>query len=199
MKKIVRLNTFETNSSSSHSLVITTRTEPVIKYFPKNSDEVFKLTEYGVVGRCDYGVNIETLYCEVDKARFMLNIIATHIDWDSDEYYDECHYPDVEYWSDSDNKIKNKNRTFETLIKQKPFIWLKELLEEKTGTKFEFVKPTTRDNYYDPFPYYEIAYPDEGLDEAVGIDWFDEKLFKERVSEIIFNDDIIIKDIEEGY
>ena len=45
MKRIVRLNTFETNSSSSHSLVITKRKDPVMKYFPKNSDEVFKLTK----------------------------------------------------------------------------------------------------------------------------------------------------------
>ena len=193
MKKIVRLNTFETNSSSSHSLVITTRTEPVMKYFPKNSDEVFKLTEYGVVGRCDYGVNVETLYCEVDKARFMLNILATHIDDDTD-YYEEGHYPEVTYWADSENNIKNENRTFETFIKQKPFVWLKELLEEKTGTKFEFAKPNSW-----RFPYYETIYLEEDLDEVVDIDWFDEKLFKERVSKIIFNDDIIIKDIEESY
>ena len=198
MKKIIRLSTFETNSSSSHSLVITKRKDPVMNSFPRNSDKVFELTEYGVVEGYDYGIEVETMYCEVDKARFMLNVIAGHIEEDDDGYYDEFHYPEVAYWINNDweNDVKNTNRTFELLIKQKPFVWLKELLEEKTGTKFEFVKPDTG---WD-FPYYVQARDNNnGLDEVIDINWFDEKEFKERMSEIIFNDDIIIEDRSEGY
>lgn len=196
MKRIVRLNTFETNSSSSHSLVITKRTESVMKYFPKNSDEVFELTEYGVAYCHEYGYEVNVMYNEVDKARFMLNVIAGHIEA-ADDYDDENHYPEVSYWVDGDweKGIKNTNRTFEMLIKQKPFVWLKELLEERTGTKFEFVKPDVWG-----FPYYRQAYDSNySLDEAIGINWFDENEFKKRMAEIIFDDDIIIKDSSEGY
>ena len=195
MKRIIRLNTFETNSSSSHSLVIGKRTKPMLEYFPRNCEFIiYNLEEYGSAWCDDYTPEINRLYSEVDKARFMLNIIASHIERD-----DDCngnHYPAVSYWiGDWHDDIKNPNRTFEALIAQKPFVWLKEVLESHTGTTFKFVEPDS--NY---FPYYKTVYDDDkGLDEATNIDWFDEEKFKERVSEIIFNEEIIIVDASIPY
>ena len=193
MKKIIRLNTFETNSSSSHSLVIGKRTEPVLEQFPRNSEYIYHLEEYGVTWCDECTPDIARLCSEVDKARFMLNIIASHIEDD-----DDCeggHYPEVTFWLDYDNEIKNPNRTFETLIKQKPFVWLKEVLESYTGTEFKFVEPD--DNYY---PCYGRVYDEcKAVDEATGIDFFDEEKFKERVTEIIFNEEIVIVDADIPY
>lgn len=193
MKKIIRRNTFETNSSSSHSLVIGKRTKPVLDYFPRNSEYIYHLEEYGRAYCDDYTPDIARLYSEVDKARFMLNIIASHIEDD-----DDCegnHYPEVIYWLDYDNRIENPNRTFETLIEQKPFVWLKEVLESYTGIEFKFVEPDS--NY---FPYYGRVYDeDRGLDEVADIDFFNEEKFKERVAEIIFNEEIVIVDADIPY
>ena len=193
MKKIIRKNTFETNSSSSHSLVIGKRTEPALDYFRRNSKYIYHLEEYGRTYCDDYTPDIARLYSEVDKARFMLNIIASHIEDDND--CEGNHYPEVIYWLDYDNRIENPNRTFETLIKQKPFVWLKEVLESYTGTEFKFVEPD-----YNYFPYYRGVYDEyRGLDEVADIDFFDEEKFKERVAEIIFNEEIVIVDADIPY
>ena len=188
MKKIIRTGVYETNSSSSHAIIIGGRKQRRLDTFPRNSEYIYHLAEYGVTYSDERSLDVARLYSEVDKARFMLNILACHID---DEYE---RYPAVVYWLDWENRITNPNRSFEALIAQKPFVWLKELLEEQTGTEFEFEKPD--DSY---FPYYRKAYDDNyGLDH-INIDWYDEKKFKERVSEIIFNPDIIITDADIPY
>lgn len=193
MKKIIRANTFETNSSSSHSLVIGKRTEPVLEHFPRNSEYIYHLEDYGATWCDEFSPDIARLYSEVDKARLMLNIIATHIEEDDD--HDGGHYPEVTYWLDYYNDIKNTNRSFEVFIKQKPFVWLKEVLESYTGTEFDFVEPGDT-----CFPYYDTVYDNnKTVDEATGIDFFDEEKFKERVTEIIFNEDIIIVDADIPY
>lgn len=190
MRKIVRQGTFETNSSSTHSLVIGRRTKSTSEEFPRNSKHIYCLGEYGRTSGGEYTLDIVTLRSEVDKAKFMLNIIASHIEEDDD--FEEGHYPEVAFWFDHKNKIENPNRTFETLIAQKPFVWLKEVLESYTKTKFNFMKP--KRNY---FPYYEIVYDEyKHIDKATNIDFFDEKKFKERVAQIIFDKDIVIIDAD---
>lgn len=192
-KRIIRLNTFETNSSSSHSLVIGRRTKPTLEQFPRNSKHIHHLEEYGVTWSGERSLDIAKLHSEVDKARFMLNIIASHIEEDDD--YEESHYPEVTFWLDYDNNIENPNRTFETLIAQKPFVWLKEVLESYTETEFKFVKPKSSH-----FPYYETTYDDNKcLDKVTDIDFFDEKKFKERVAQIIFDEEIVIVDADIPY
>lgn len=187
-KKIIRQSTFETNSSSSHSLVIGRCAKSTFEQFPRNSKRIYGLGEYGVTNGDEYTVDIVKLRSEVDKAKFMINIIASHIEEDDDD--GEGHYPEVAFWFDHKNKIENPNRTFETLIVQKPFVWLKEVLESYTKTKFIFMKP--KGNY---FPYYETVYDEyKHIDKVTNIDFFDEKKFKERVSQIIFDKDIVIID-----
>ena len=209
MKTIIRKNTFETNSSSSHSLVIGRRTQPILEVFPKNSEQVYRLKAMAVAYGDEIYVKMQRLQSEVDKARFMLNIIASHIDSNEDLYPEVSYYSIPEegalelkdftyqrdYFRYLSNRLENPNRTFETLIAQKPFVWFKEVLEEETGTKFEFVKPS--DNY---FPYYDCAHDEcNDLDDIVGINWLDETRFKARMKEIVFDEDIVILDVDVPY
>jgi hypothetical protein len=188
MKKIIRENTFETNSSSSHALIIGGRKESKLDTFPRNSEYIYHLAEYGVTDSDERQLDIAKLYSEVDKARFMINIIVSHIE-DSEQY------PEVNYWLDWPNRIENPNRTFETLIRQKPFVWLKEVIEKETGTEFEFEEPEN-----DYFPYYRHFYLDDyDVSTGTGINFYNEGSFKERVRDIIFNPEIIITDADIPY
>lgn len=188
MKKIIREKTFETNSSSSHALIIGGRKERSRDTFPRNSEYIYHLAEYGVTDSDEWRLDVAKLYSEVDKARFMLNIIVSHIE-------ESENYPEVNYWLNYENRIENPNRTFETLIKQKPFVWLKELLEKETGTKFEFEEPEN-----DYFPYYSHFWvDDDDIATATGINFYDEESFKERVTNIIFNSEIVITDADIPY
>lgn len=194
MRKIIREGVFESNSSSSHSLIIKSRKDIRLDTFPRNSEYIIWLNEYGVADGNEYKAEIARLNSEVDKARFMLNVIASHID--SDGEYDETHYPEVTYWLDYDRRITNDNRNFETLIKQKPFVWFKEMLEEVTGTEFEYEEPNN--DYY--FPYYQRVYPDDyNVEDVFKCNWYDEKDFKEYMKNIIFNEDVVIVDADIPY
>lgn len=188
MKRIIRPGTFETNSSSSHSLIIKRQENPTIETFPRKSNEVFKLSEYGVSNGHEEYADINKLMSEVDKARYMLNVIAAHIDINDD------YYPDVNYWIDYEHKIKNENRGFSKLIQQTPFVWFKELLEERTGTKFEFIEP--KSNY---FPYYDAAYYENAISDEFNIDFEDEHKFKTTVENIVFDENVIIIDADIPY
>lgn len=188
MKKIVRRGVFESNSSSSHALIVGGRKERSLDTFPRNSEYIYHLAEYGVTDSDEWKLDVAKLYSEVDKARFMINVIVSHIE-EAEE-----NYPEVNYWLDWPNRIENPDRTFETLIKQNPFVWLKELLEKETGTEFEFEEP-----YNDCFPYYDYFYLNGYIDKNTDIDFYDEKKFKERVAEIIFNPEIIITDADIPY
>lgn len=188
MKKIIRQGTFETNSSSSHSLIIKRKEESSLDTFPRNSDKVFRLSEYGVSNGYEEYPDIYKLASEVSKARYMLNFITTYIKFNLEEY------PDVGYWCDEKQTIKNENRTFSILIQQTPFVWFKELLEEATGTKFVFVDPS-----YDCFPYYDVIYGDDEIAEEFLVDFKDKDKFKNAVKNIVFNEDVVIIDADIPY
>lgn len=188
MKKIIRQGAFETNSSSSHSLIIKRKEESSLNTFPRNSDKVFSLSEYGVSNGHEEYPDIYKLTSEVSKARFMLNFIATYIEFNLEEY------PDVGYWRDEEQTIKNENRTFSILIQQTPFVWFKELLEEATETKFVFVEPS-----YGCFPYYDAIYGDEEIAEEFLVDFKDKDKFKNAIKNIVFNEDVVIIDADIPY
>lgn len=207
MKKIVRKNTFETNSSSSHSLVIGKRTQPVLEHFPRNSEYIYHLEQQGVADGDEVYVEVQRLQSEVDKAKFMLNVIAAHMDVAENLYPDVSYYAvdklksrsdfksQRDYWYYLDSLPRNKNRTFEVMIKQNPFVWFKELLEEETGTEFKFEAPES-----EYFPYYSAASTeDDNLDDIAGIDWWNEEKFKARVKEIVFDEEIVILDADMPY
>lgn len=209
MKKIIRKGVFESNSSSSHVLIIGKRTQPMFDRFPRNVDGLaYELIDMEVADSDEWRSDIHRLYGEVQKARFMLNILAAHINAEDE------HYPEISYYAVPEKDLRkssefesyrdyalyldsiprNKNRTFETMIKQKPFMWFKEMLEEETGIKFKFVEP--KDDY---FPFYDAVYIDEDLNQIVDIDWFNEEAFKARIKEIVFDDNIVILDADVPY
>lgn len=189
MKKIIREGVFESNSSSSHSISIVNKEQEVAATFPRNSEDCILLQPSEIANGEEHYHVIHKLISEVAKAKFILNIIATYIDNNEDKY------SEIVYWIDSEKLIENNNRNFETLMKQKPFVWFKEMLEEETGTKFEFEKPV--DDY---FPYYLYVRDDNcSLDEIFECNWQDEKSFKDFMRNIVFNDDIIIIDSDEPY
>ena len=191
MKKIIRKGVFESNSSSSHSISIVNKEKDVLRTFPRNSEYCIRLQESDIANGDELYTVTHKLISEVAKAQFILNIIATYID------YNEYKYPEVAYWIDHENHIKNDNRNFETLIKQKPFVWFKEVLEEETGSKFEFEKPY--DNNYG-YPYYLYACDsDYGLESIFKCDWQDEKSFKDLMRNIVFNDNVVIIDSDKAY
>lgn len=193
MRKIIRESVFESNSSSSHSLIIKSRKDIRLETFPRNSEYIIWLNEYGVTDGYEQSVDVARLHSEVDKAKFMLNVITEHIE--TDEYDENCRYPEIAYWIDYDNRIRNDNRNFKTLISQKPFVWFKEMLEEVTGTEFEYEEP---DNDY--FPYYKRIYLDNyAVEDVFNCNWYDEKDFKEYMKDIVFNEDIIIVDADIPY
>lgn len=193
MKKIIRKNVFETNSSSSHSISIEQRREIELPKLPRNSTEVYLLEEIECANSYEKGYTSNKLMSEVGKARFMLNVIASYLDERED--YDDEDYKELAYWIDYENNIINQSRTFEVLLKQKPFVWFKEVLEEETKTKFEFVEPNDKE-----FPFYERVWNEgDSIQEIFECDWKDEKSFKEYIKNIIFNDEIYIEDEDYGY
>lgn len=169
MKKIVRSNTFETNSSSTHSLTI------INKKFESGELPISSSYTCTLEGQeFPWGEYSYQYITELGKARFMLNIIATHIE---DKYM----------WKNVLNKTY-EDTNFEEFIKENPFVWFKEVLEEETGTEFEFVKPENA-KY---FPYYSGICLEDDLDGIIEIDWYNEEKFKERVKQIVFNKNIVI-------
>ena len=189
MKTIIRQGTFESNSSSTHSISIVNKEKDVISTFPRNSEYCIWLEPSEVANGEERISVIYKMMSEVAKAKFILNVITSYIDHNEDKY------PEIAYWIDYDNRIPNNNRNFETLIKQKPFVWFKEILEEETGTEFKFEKPI--DDY---FPYYSYLHDDDReLEDIFKCDWQNEKSFKNFMRNIVFNDDIIIVDTDEPY
>ena len=176
MKRIVRKNTFETNSSSTHSLTIINK-KFVSDELPRNSSYIYMLEE------CElpYGEYSFQYGSETGKARFMLNIIANYFD-------------DMLVYASTESYKALQEIDFETFIKYNQFVWFKEVLEEETGTKFEFVKPER-----EYFPFYTPICTEYYIDEILDINWSDKEKFKERVKEIVFNKDIIIVDSDLEY
>ena len=170
--KQIRRKVFETNSSSTHSITIAKKTEIKEKNIPRNSKSIYLVKEFGDVdgGECEYDLNAHM--DEEDKLRYIVNMIAT--------VYDSCH--------DYDETKEN----FILLINQDLFIWLKEVVEEETGSRIEF---DIQENRY--FPYFETTYAeDDNIEELLHIEEdgesFNKEKFKKRVKEIIFNKDIAI-------
>ena len=164
----IRRGVFETNSSSTHSITITKWQKPKEKLIPRNYNSIYIVEEYGDVGggECEYVLH--THYDEVDKLRYIVNMLATVYD----------------------NIIGSEN--FILLVNRDLFVWLKEVVQEETGTRIEFEKPNSK-----YFPYFETTYSDEEdirdlLDLTEVGDSFDKEKFKARVREIIFNKDIVI-------
>lgn len=174
----IRRSVFETNSSSTHSITIIKNQEKFYKRIPRNSSTEYEVKEYGDVGGSDecYAVNE---HCdEVDKLRYIINMIASFYEYDNDDW---------DYSRKNDDKYINE--CFDKLTRRNLFIWLKEVVKEETGTDIKIIKPNSR--YY---PFFDTTWSeDDNIEDLFEIeDDNDEENFKKRIKDIIFNKDIII-------
>lgn len=179
--KIIRNNTFETNSSSTHTITISKYQKPREDNIPRNltrdAGKTFDITEFGDCGGGDEAYACDVLRTEIEKLRFIINMVASFC---CDEYYDLWDYKKAE-------EIGYSDEIFNQFIETKPFSWLKEAVLEETGTMINYVKP--ENNW---FPFYETTYDeDEGIKSLLSIT--DKDLFKQRIKDIIFDKDVIIE------
>lgn len=193
--KLLRNNIFETNSSSTHSLVIEPRKKHTYKSIPRNSKEIFIVDEYGTAHGGDEELVINTIEDEVDKLRFMCNILATVCDSYRYEKYNISEgYKWEEYYDAVDKKAYMKP-FWDKMMNLDIFVVLKEAIFEVTGTYIDFIQPEGS------APFYECVYiENDDISELFHIkDPFDKDDFKEFIIDLIFNEDIVIKDANIPY
>lgn len=179
----VRRNVFETNSSSTHSISIIKLQKPKVVLIPRNLDTTYKVEEYGDVGSSDERFMVDTHSNEVDKLRFVINMIATIVDSEAE----------IEWECEKRRDKKYTKECFEKLINHNLFIWLKDVVKENTGTEIEYVQPD-----YNWFPFFETTYSeDDDLKTLLHLEktenGYDETKFKNRIKEIIFDNEMIIE------
>lgn len=178
----IRRSVFETNSSSTHSITIVKNNKNEYKYIPRNLETTYKVEEYGDVGGSDERYAVNKHRDEVDKLRYIINMIASFYEG-KDNDWDYKRKDDKKYFEES----------FKQLINKDLFVWLKEVVKEETGTEIEYVKPT-----YNWYPFFETTYSDDEDIEYLlcikeNLDGINKEIFKDRVKDIIFNKDIIIE------
>ena len=87
--KTIRTNTFETNSSSTHSSTISKCQKPREDKIPRNvtrdTGKLFSVVEYGDCGGSDEEYACDTLRTETEKLSFIINMIASVVE---DTHYD---------------------------------------------------------------------------------------------------------------
>lgn len=84
--------------------------------------------------------------------------------------------------------------TFEELINVSHFVWLKEIIKEKCNTDIVYQSDGTY------FPYFETTYDeDTRAEDILGCNIDNEIEFKNKVREIIFDENYIIEDKENEY
>ena len=95
---------------------------------------------------------------------------------------------------DHDDRDYDNEPNFEEVINSNMFVWLKEVIKEQRNTDIVYKS----DQSY--FPYFETTYDeDRSIEEILKCDTDDEKSFKERITEIIFDENYIIEDKENEY
>lgn len=180
----IRSGAFETNSSSTHSITISTYQKPREDNIPRNltrdTGKTFLVAEMGDCGGSDETYACDTHRTEIEKLRFVINMIATLMDAEND---------DGIYWDFNRRAEKGYNeKCFEEMVHDKYFQWLTEAILEETGTMIEYKRPED----ISWFPFFDTT-----SDENNGIDALlhaeDKEHFKKTVKNIIFNKDVIIE------
>lgn len=166
MKQQIRRGVFETNSSSTHSISIYRYKKPQPCDIPHNSSLEVK-------GFQDDFSGFRKIRDQVGKLNYIASMLASILDCSEE----------LEYGA-----------SFDIVIANKRFVWLKELIKEKCNTDIIYKCGVTY------FPYFEPVY-DENLDieDIFDCDINNEEDLKRRMEEIIFDPDIIIEDKDEEY
>ena len=186
----IRRNVFETNSSSTHSITITKWEKPKEFFIPRNLSTTYEVEEYGDVDFSDNYYLSDVHNGEINKLRFIINMIAS--------VYEFCRWR-PEFDSNKRNDKEYVKYSFNKLVNEELFVWLKEVVKEETGTEIEYVQP--KNTWY---PFFETTYSEgEEIETLLHIeedgDSYNESKFKQRIKEIIFNNDIIIENENRPY
>ena len=158
MKKKIRNNVFETNSSSMHSLSI----RPHCDTIPM----VIKTISFG-----QYGWEMDNYDCVDEKLSYVITAI---------QYF--CDDSPKSYCTSDDNKDQIINDLLDWIENNKYFQWLHEMVQDFTGSDFEVNLLSDEWNmmgYID----HESVY----LLNEYGLWSNDEKTFKDNMKEFIFN------------
>ena len=111
---------------------------------------------------------------EVGKLNYIVVMLASILDYEDMDYNNE---PNVE-------EVINSTR----------FVWLKEIIKEQRNTDIIYKS----DQSY--FPYFETTYDENrSMEEILNCNIDDEQSFKSRITEIIFDENIVIEDKENEY
>lgn len=95
---------------------------------------------------------------------------------------------------DHEDRDYDNEPNLEEVINSNIFVWLKEIIKEQRNTDIVYKS----DQSY--FPYFETTYDEnDSIEEILKCDIDDEKSFKERITEIIFDENIVIEDKENEY
>ena len=178
MKRQIRRNVFETNSSSTHSLSISTNRKKIeYQDIPRDSTVVL-----------DDSFNTGTeIFDEMGKLNFVVTMLASIIE--ATEYEDD----------------PIKIETFEEMIALSWFRWLAEVVKEESNTEVVYDCPVQWNGTHVKYaPYYDTTYDEyESVEEIFtdGDEWVlkDRDKFKARVKDIIYNKNVIIESKENEY
>lgn len=186
MMKRVRNLVFETNSSSTHSLTIRRLSEDK-RTIPYDS-------KLNICEEVDYQSS-DTIMNEMDKLRYMVQMIALQMDYESsNDYFGTETY---RYWGE---KAKEGWKKYKKNILAFPWlVWLCEIVKEERNTTLIF-----EGKYNNDFPYISdfSSFDDEYPFEAIGLNKknvYDEKTVKDLFRDIIFNPNVILEDKNEEY
>lgn len=184
--KTIRNLVFETNSSSTHSLTIRRLTD-------KNRD-IPRDIELNICKEVDYQGS-DTIMTEMEKLRYMVEIIALQMDYEADrDYFGVDTY---RYWGE---KAKEGWEKYKKHILEFPWlVWLCDIVKEERNTTLVFTN-----DYSENFPYISAfdSFEDEYPYEAIGLskqDMYNEEKVKELFRDIIFNPNVILEDKDEEY
>lgn len=176
MKRQIRRGVFETNSSSTHSVSIYNRGKLQYSDIPRESEIILD-------GSYSYGTDI---FDELGKLNYVVTMLASIIERKCD--YDEM-----------------KIESFDEMVGLNWFKWLAEVVKEESCTDVIYKCPTYYDGSNKSYvPYYDTTYDENDSIESIfvgnGSDVMnDEKKYKERVRDIIYNREIVIEDKENEY
>ena len=199
--KQIRNNVFETNSSSIHSISIgPIRKKEVNKNIPRDI-KLYEVPEYEIANGHEESTISNILITEVSKLSFLFNIVATCIENEFEDYddYIVTTFSCLCGRAVSESDVADQKKAIsQDLIYMK---WIQEMVQEETGTLIKI--PIPKEKRYNEFPYFDTIYTEDNDDFykeiKESIKDQDEALFKALCREVVFNPEVIIKDIDKAY
>ena len=190
MKQTIRIETFETNSSSYHSISIRKKSDK------KVLQEIEVGKETILTGKIDYKtIGYTESYSFVSRTKLdKANMLCRYISAVMQSWLDECDDYD-EYINNGADSDERRARRKEVGLKQPLFTALKKAITNYTNApvNFDFSKAPKWEDWF------ESVYDEsKDLSDIIGIsDYSNEEKLVEAYSRVIFDDDLeIIEECE---